>query len=266
MSVFEMTSESVEAGKILGSFSLASDSSKHSNGKKKKSSKEKKDSNKHSKREARSELSADEAKTSRPILPKTINAEDPEDGAIKLNGTQSNSRKRMKLTDLVENMTNGDTQEIDLQNTPLIARAIPSREGATIAAVAAAAAESPSATEIANTLSSSSSSSSSVRPPVGSPAWELARRESHKKVERRRREHINAGVDQLSKIVPDCGKNKGTILHQAVLYITKLQEQEALIGVDVKVVRDEYEKKISELQDQIAQLKKENKSLRSKSE
>lgn len=46
-------------------------------------------------------------------------------------------------------------------------------------------------------------------------------------VERRRRETINEGINELAKIVPGCEKNKGSILQRAVSYITQLRENEA---------------------------------------
>ncbi len=48
--------------------------------------------------------------------------------------------------------------------------------------------------------------------------WEL--------VERRRRETINEGINELAKIVPGCEKNKGSILARAVAFITQLKENE----------------------------------------
>ena len=45
-------------------------------------------------------------------------------------------------------------------------------------------------------------------------------------VERRRRETINEGINELAKIVPNCEKNKGSILQRGVQYITQLKENE----------------------------------------
>jgi transcriptional regulator CBF1 len=45
-------------------------------------------------------------------------------------------------------------------------------------------------------------------------------------VERRRRETINEGISEISKIVPGCEKNKGAILHRAVQFIAQLKENE----------------------------------------
>ena len=45
-------------------------------------------------------------------------------------------------------------------------------------------------------------------------------------VERRRRETINEGINELSKIVPGCEKNKGSILQRAVQFITQLKDNE----------------------------------------
>ena len=45
-------------------------------------------------------------------------------------------------------------------------------------------------------------------------------------VERRRRETINEGINELAKIVPGCEKNKGNILNRAVLFINQLKDNE----------------------------------------
>lgn len=45
-------------------------------------------------------------------------------------------------------------------------------------------------------------------------------------MERRRRETINEGINELAKIVPGCDKNKGAILQRGVQYITQLKENE----------------------------------------
>lgn len=46
-------------------------------------------------------------------------------------------------------------------------------------------------------------------------------------VERRRRETINEGINELQKIVPGCEKNKGSILARAVQFITQLKLNES---------------------------------------
>ncbi|KAI9760218.1 MAG: Carbon-nitrogen hydrolase [Chaenotheca gracillima] len=65
------------------------------------------------------------------------------------------------------------------------------------------------------------------KPAVGSDEWHRVRRDNHKEVERRRRETINEGINELAKIVPGCEKNKGSILQRAVSFITQLKENEA---------------------------------------
>ncbi|KAF1811023.1 hypothetical protein P152DRAFT_364931, partial [Eremomyces bilateralis CBS 781.70] len=64
------------------------------------------------------------------------------------------------------------------------------------------------------------------KPEVGSEEWHRIRRDNHKEVERRRRETINEGINELSKIVPGCEKNKGSILQRAVQYIQQLRDAE----------------------------------------
>ncbi|KAL0081891.1 hypothetical protein J3Q64DRAFT_1753931 [Phycomyces blakesleeanus] len=65
------------------------------------------------------------------------------------------------------------------------------------------------------------------KPPVGSDEWHRIRRENHKQVERRRRETINDGINEIARIVPGCEKNKGSILQRAAAYIRQLKENEA---------------------------------------
>ena len=92
-----------------------------------------------------------------------------------------------------------------------------------------------------------STGSNGQKPAVGSDAWHRVRRDNHKEgehpnwilapcpefranipsVERRRRETINEGINELAKIVPGCEKNKGSILQRAVAFITQLKENEA---------------------------------------
>lgn len=66
--------------------------------------------------------------------------------------------------------------------------------------------------------------SSSHKPQPGTEGWNKLRKDNHKEVERRRRETINEGINELAKIVPGCEKNKGSILARAVQYIQKLQD------------------------------------------
>ncbi|KFY35528.1 hypothetical protein V494_05835 [Pseudogymnoascus sp. VKM F-4513 (FW-928)] len=67
---------------------------------------------------------------------------------------------------------------------------------------------------------------SGSKPAVGSEEWHKVRKDNHKEVERRRRETINEGINELAKIVPGCEKNKGSILQRAVSFITQLKENE----------------------------------------
>ncbi|KAB8302208.1 hypothetical protein EYC80_005653 [Monilinia laxa] len=67
---------------------------------------------------------------------------------------------------------------------------------------------------------------STSKPVVGSDEWHKVRKDNHKEVERRRRETINEGINELAKIVPGCEKNKGSILQRAVQFITQLKENE----------------------------------------
>jgi transcriptional regulator CBF1 len=87
---------------------------------------------------------------------------------------------------------------------------------------------------------------SANKPAVGTTEWHVQRKSNHKEgetpplppgfpppsyltfypVERRRRETINEGINEIAKIVPGCEKNKGSILQRAVSYITELTTKE----------------------------------------
>ncbi|KAG5980334.1 hypothetical protein E4U55_004158 [Claviceps digitariae] len=73
---------------------------------------------------------------------------------------------------------------------------------------------------------SSTTPNSNPKPTVGSEEWHKMRKDNHKEVERRRRETINEGINELAKIVPGCEKNKGSILQRACNFISQLKENE----------------------------------------
>ncbi|KAJ1551208.1 basic helix-loop-helix protein, partial [Nowakowskiella sp. JEL0078] len=61
----------------------------------------------------------------------------------------------------------------------------------------------------------------------GSESWLKYRKETHKEIERRRRDLINEGINELSKLIPNQEKNKGRIIMRAVEYILDLQTERA---------------------------------------
>jgi len=75
-----------------------------------------------------------------------------------------------------------------------------------------------------------------VKPAPGTEEWHKLRRDNHKEVERRRRETINEGITELTKVVPNCDKNKGSILRQAAKYIQSLQEANEKMTADANTV------------------------------
>lgn len=80
-------------------------------------------------------------------------------------------------------------------------------------------------------------------------------------VERRRRETINEGINELAKIVPGCEKNKGSILQNAVRYITKLREDEQQAIEKWTLEKLLTEQAIAELSASNDKLKQENGNL-----
>ncbi|KAK5367221.1 basic helix-loop-helix protein [Exophiala xenobiotica] len=65
------------------------------------------------------------------------------------------------------------------------------------------------------------------KPAVGSAEWHQNRKDNHKEVERRRREVINEGIENIAKIVPCSEKNKGAILQRTHQYILEMQAEKA---------------------------------------
>ncbi|KAJ2772992.1 basic helix-loop-helix protein [Coemansia nantahalensis] len=96
----------------------------------------------------------------------------------------------------------------------------------------------------------------------GSPEWHRMRRDSHKEVERRRREVINGGIDRLAEIIPGAEKNKGRIIAQAVDYIHRLRTNEEKNIEKWTIEKLLADQAIAELTAQVEQLRSENKQLR----
>ncbi|KAJ1816691.1 basic helix-loop-helix protein [Coemansia sp. RSA 2598] len=95
-----------------------------------------------------------------------------------------------------------------------------------------------------------------------SAEWERMRKNSHKEVERRRREVINQGIDRLALLIPGVEKNKGKIISQAVDYIHKLKVTEEKNIEKWTIEKLLADQAISELTAQVEALKGENKKLR----
>lgn len=95
------------------------------------------------------------------------------------------------------------------------------------------------------------------KPPVGSAQWHKVRRDNHKEVERRRRETINEGINELAKIVPGCEKNKGSILQRGVEYITQLKDNETRNIEKWTLEKLLTDQAISELSSSVDRLKEE---------
>ncbi|KAG0252214.1 basic helix-loop-helix protein [Mortierella polycephala] len=121
-------------------------------------------------------------------------------------------------------------------------------------ATAAAAAEASSTLATVPITEGSSPVPPPAKPVPGSEEWHKMRRDNHKEVERRRRETINAGINDLAKSIPNSEKNKGSILRQAVKYIRNLQlenerlvsETETMIGIKFDIEKLTLEKSVAD--------------------
>lgn len=99
------------------------------------------------------------------------------------------------------------------------------------------------------------------RHPIGSEEWLRARRENHKEVERRRRESINDGINELARLVPGCEKNKGSILNRTVQYIHEVREQHNQQLEKFTLEKLLLDKAINELSNMVDELQKMNNDL-----
>ncbi|KAI8149600.1 hypothetical protein BJV82DRAFT_573897 [Fennellomyces sp. T-0311] len=113
------------------------------------------------------------------------------------------------------------------------------------------------------------SNGNSEKPSVGSEEWHRLRRENHKQVERRRRETINDGINEIAKMIPGSEKNKGQILHRAALYIRQLKESETnalekwtLEKLLTDQAMNELSRQVDTLKAELDQTRKENEELK----
>ena len=149
----------------------------------------------------------------------------------------------------------------------------------------------PQDTPAPNSSGRDSASGTLNKPLVGTDEWHKLRRDNHKEgsqhspsastltldiliiylVERRRREAINEGINALATIVPNCEKNKGSILQKAVTYINELRAQVTNNGERKqmeKAVLDQAVRELTivngDLQGQLRGLLEENDRLKKK--
>lgn len=90
--------------------------------------------------------------------------------------------------------------------------------------------------------------------------WRKLRKESHKEVERRRRETINLAIDNLRKLLPKPEYSKAGILTSAAALIKKLKESESnhmnkwaisrIVAEQTKTSSEKAQEKMSEALDQ----------------
>ncbi|WVW84857.1 hypothetical protein I302_106892 [Kwoniella bestiolae CBS 10118] len=85
--------------------------------------------------------------------------------------------------------------------------------------------------------------------PVGPHEYVRLKKDSHKEVERRRREGINEGINEIAQLIPGGTdkQGKGTVLKKAVAYIIELSDK-------LRADQEELTKKDIEKQDLEAQL------------
>ncbi|CAR29259.1 hypothetical protein ZYGR_0Z01810 [Zygosaccharomyces rouxii] len=106
---------------------------------------------------------------------------------------------------------------------------------------------------------------------TGSDEWRKQRKDSHKEVERRRRENINTAINKLSELLPVKESSKATVLARAAEYIQKLKETESA-NIDKwtlqKLLSEQNQSRLStaneRLQDELGRAYKEIESLRQK--
>lgn len=85
----------------------------------------------------------------------------------------------------------------------------------------------------------------------------MTSRANFESVERRRREAINEGINQIARLVPNCDKNKGAILQRAIDYIHQLSEEKRTISERWEQTNMTTHHAISEVSAQNSKLKVE---------
>jgi len=111
---------------------------------------------------------------------------------------------------------------------------------------------------------------SSNRLQTVSPIKDIARRQQHNEVERRRRDKINTWINKISRVVPDCsddhtkqGQSKGGILAKAYEHILDLQQKCGL--TEQHYNKEDVEELLNErnqLKNEVDKLRLENEQLR----
>lgn len=76
-------------------------------------------------------------------------------------------------------------------------------------------------------------------------------------MERRRRETINEGINELARVVPNCEKNKGSILQRAVQYIAELHNDKKNLATRWDQSNMTTNQAITEISNQNSKLKVE---------
>ncbi|KAF9583964.1 basic helix-loop-helix protein [Lunasporangiospora selenospora] len=120
--------------------------------------------------------------------------------------------------------------------------------------------ESDSSSTLATVSIAATTPAPAVTKPVpGSDEWHRLRKDNHKEVERRRRENINDGITEISKMVPSSEKNKGSILKEAVKYIRTLQETNRQLSIEAEAtVNLQFEKEKAILEKSVAETELQN--------
>lgn len=107
------------------------------------------------------------------------------------------------------------------------------------------------------------------KPAVGTVEHERLKKETHREVERRRRETMNVSIKNLAELLPGREKNKGKILEQTIQYIHDLKQQQQSIIEKWNLEKTFFDQaylsliRIQEYNSQIEDLKLENNRLRS---
>lgn len=88
---------------------------------------------------------------------------------------------------------------------------------------------------------------------------EVLRKESHKQVERRRRETINSAIEDLGKLIPEAPEtNKGSILTRSVDFMRTLKQENEKLALERMLM----EQAIHELTVEVESLRSKNRDLK----
>lgn len=79
------------------------------------------------------------------------------------------------------------------------------------------------------------------------PQASVRRRENHRLIEKRRRETINNGINELAEVLPDHSKKRSTVILKSIEYINELKQLNSTISEERDLLKARNQELVNEL-------------------